>query len=283
MEIDESQKEQVDSMLSEFFPQSDPTIDEPTVEEPVDETKGEESQVDEGAITEEKVVGFEDQEGKESPAEVEQVIEEVKVEKQDDEITLIKKQNEILMQRIEELSGKIMEPVKPVEETKQPDETKFSIVDIIGDDDIDDVLASKELFNAAISRAMRIAEVNAIQKVLVSIPNIVMRQTQQQMMIKQATDEFYRDNPDLEPVKKTVAAVANEIYSTNPQLSVVEIFQKSAEKTREILGLRKQATKLVNEQGRMPELVKRTQGNREKQKVPSMDKMQQELADLLNF
>lgn len=279
METDESQKEQVDSMLSDFFPSSEQPVEEPVAEEPADETKGEESQADEGETTKEETVGIEDQEGKETPAEIPPVAEEVKAA--DDEITTIKKQNEILMQRIEELSGKIMEPAKVAE--AQDSQQKPSVYDIIGDDDIDDVLASKELFNSAISKAMKMAEESAVQKIFTSLPHIVMKQMQQQFTIKQATDEFYRDNPDLEPVKKTVAAVANEIYSTNPQLSVVEIFQKSAEKTREILGLRKQATRLVNEQGRMPELVKRTQGNREKMKIPNVDKMQQELSDLLNF
>lgn len=282
METDESQKEQVDSMLSDFFPSSEQPVEEPVAEEPADETKGEESQVDEGETTKEETVGLEDQEGKETPAEIQPSVEEVQ-SVPDDEITTIKKQNEILLQRIEELSGKIMEPAKVAEPQVQESQTAPSVYDIIGDNDIDDVLASKELFNSAISKAMKMAEESAVQKIFTSLPHIVMKQMQQQFTIKQATDEFYRDNPDLEPVKKTVAAVANEIYSTNPQLSVVEIFQKSAEKTREILGLRKQATKLVNEQGRMPELVKRTQGNREKMKIPNVDKMQQELSDLLNF
>jgi hypothetical protein len=281
METDESQKEQVDSMLSDFFPSSEQPVEEPVAEEPADETKGEESQADEGETTKEEVTDIEDKERKETPAEITPVAEEVQVA--DDEITTIKKQNEILMQRIEELSGKIMEPAKVAEPQVQESQTNPSVYDIIGDNDIDDVLASKELFNSAISKAMKMAEESAVQKIFTSLPHIVMKQMQQQFTIKQATDEFYRDNPDLEPVKKTVAAVANEIYSTNPQLSVVEIFQKSAEKTREILGLRKQATRLVNEQGRMPELVKRTQGNREKMKIPNVDKMQQELSDLLNF
>jgi len=282
METDESQKEQVDSMLSDFFPSSEQPVEEPVAEEPADETKGEESQVDEGETTKEETIGIEDQERKETPAEIQPPVEEVQ-SVPDDEITTIKKQNEILMQRIEELSGKIMEPAKVAEPQVQESQANASVYDIIGDNDIDDVLASKELFNSAISKAMKMAEESAVQKIFTSLPHIVMKQMQQQFTIKQATDEFYRDNPDLEPVKKTVAAVANEIYSTNPQLSVVEIFQKSAEKTREILGLRKQATRLVNEQGRMPELVKRTQGNREKMKIPNVDKMQQELSDLLNF
>ena len=66
-------------------------------------------------------------------------------------------------------------------------------------------------------------------------------------------------------------------------LTIAEIFEKSAEKTREILGLRNKATRLINEQGRNPELVKKTQGSRDKGKEPSMDKFQQELNDLLNF
>lgn len=291
METDELQKAQVADMIADFFPSSpEPTtsdeVVEPIVEETKDEANGEESKDNEGEVKEEEVSTAEDQEG-ESTSSESQPVEEVKTEipkeePKEDEITSIRKQNEMLLQRIEELSGKIMEPAKQPEQQQQ-DQTKSDIIDIVGEDDLDDILASKELFNAAITKAMIVAEERAIQKILVSIPHIVSKHTQQQLMIKQATDEFYRDNPDLEPVKKTVAAVANEIYSTNPQLSVVEIFQKSAEKTREILGLRKQALRTVNEQGRTPELVRRPQGGREKTKVPSIDKMQQELSDLLNF
>lgn len=285
MEIDAEQKEQVDNMLADFFPaEQAETVDVPEetkFEESANEEKGEESKVDETETAEETPIDIEDKERTQTSAE--SVVTEKKVEEPQDEIALIKKQNEMLLQRIEELSGKVMNPEQPKQQEEQSQQAGPVVIDVVGDDDIDDIVSSKELFNAAISKAIMAAEERAVQKILVSIPNIVMKQTQQQAMIKQATDDFYKENPDLEPVKKTVAAVASEIYSTNPQLSITDIFKQSAEKTREILGIRKQAMRVVNEQGRSPELVKKTQGNRVKTKPAGLDKMQQELADLLNF
>lgn len=283
MEIDEKQEEQVNDMLADFFPAApatetiteeettDQPEDQPT-EEPDDGQKGEETEIVAAKETAEETPPVKDLKGEEGTG-----------EKEPSEIDQIRKQNEMLLQRIEELSGKIMSPAPQAEVKEAENLTKEDMLDIIGDEDIDDILASKELFNAAIGKAVRIAEERAMQKVLLSIPQIVMKQTQQQMAIQKATEEFYVENADLVPVKKTVAAVANEIYSTNPQLTIAEIFEKSAEKTREILGLRKQANRLINEQGRTPELVQKTQGKRDRAKAPSMDKLQQELEDLLNF
>jgi len=273
----EETENQVEEMLAPFL--------SPSMGEPENEEKGEEISEDkelESKTETEEISKDEDSKGSEGKKVEEVVDNEVELS----EIDEIKKQNTILMQRIEELSGKIISPTAPIKEKISEvveEEKKPNVYDLIGDNDIDDVLGSKELFNVAIAKAMQVAEERAIQKILVSIPGIVMRQTEQQLAIKQATDEFYIENPDLEPVKKTVAAVANEIYSTNPQLTIAEIFTKSAEKTREILGLRKKANTLINEQGRSPELVQRTTGARGRTKEPSLDKFQQELQDLLNF
>jgi hypothetical protein len=51
-------------------------------------------------------------------------------------------------------------------------------------------------------------------------------------------NDFYKKNPDLAGVKKTVAAVANDVAAENPGFTVEQVFEAVGKKTREVLGMK---------------------------------------------
>jgi hypothetical protein len=62
--------------------------------------------------------------------------------------------------------------------------------------------------------------------------------------LKEASDEFYKNNQDLKPFKKVVATVFEEIASDNPGKSFEILFPIVADEARKRLDLHKQATGL---------------------------------------
>ena len=91
-------------------------------------------------------------------------------------------------------------------------------------------------------------------------------------------DDFYTENADLANVKQTVAAVANDIHSKNPDLGVEEVFKQSAEQTRKLLGLQKQAITAVKRKPSKPAFAK---AGSARKTAPQIDGIQREINDLL--
>jgi len=159
----------------------------------------------------------------------------------------------ILEARIEELTAKILTPAVPAEPEVQVAESAVPAVqaepeklDFLDGTHLDEVLDNPEKFAAVLTnlynRARTDAEQAAVQKVLTSIPQLVANYSTKRANMQAMVDDFYKGNPDLQGVKKTVAAVINEVAAENPRYKVSEVFSKAAVKTRELLGLQAVAT-----------------------------------------
>jgi len=65
----------------------------------------------------------------------------------------------------------------------------------------------------------------------------------------------------LVPVKRTVAAVANELHAQNPDWTIEQVFKEAAPKTREILGMKVKKAKSAEEKvDENPAFVSGTKG-----------------------
>jgi len=293
-EVESFQKEQTDQ-IDDLFADLDGEVeaesggagDDKEEEETAEIEEGGKEQGSEEAETEEIV------EGDQAPDEEGEVVEEKEVEAEVETETgaelSLEEQNKLLIEQIEKLSGGVpaaQVPVKKEEETL-PDvpvvdpgiklESIPEIVqDFIGDIDVDDLVSDKKLLNEVLVKVATASRENTIQTMLRAIPQIVVQQTRSQAVIKTVIDEFYDANEELIPVKKTVGAVANQIYAEEPSLSIDKVLEKAAERTRKMLGLKKTAIQnkeeKVSERKRKPALVKKQGGgNREKGKVDTSD------------
>ena len=212
-----------------------------------------------------------------------------------DEITSLREQNEALLAHVESLSsqviGGVMQPqsvqaAEPKEtqpaQTPAP-QTPVEVMNFLENTSIDDLLEDPTKFNAVLNQvsqqAESRAEKRAVQQVLRSVPELVMGYITRHSAMNRMVDDFYMENSDLANVKQTVAAVANDIHAKNPQLGVEEVFKQSADHTRKLLGLKKQAQTAVRRKPTKPAFAK---AGGARQKAPAVDPIQREINDLLS-
>jgi len=162
-----------------------------------------------------------------------------------------------LLERIEELT--LVQPlgeVAPVEKKEIPAEElprlEITAENFIGEMTVDDLVDNKDKFNAVLSavyaKAVESSNKQVYEKVLLAIPEIVLGHLQRNTVVKGMVDTFYETNTDLAPVKRTVAAVANELHAQNPDWTIEQVFKEAAPKTREILGMKVRKAKSAEEQ-----------------------------------
>jgi len=164
-----------------------------------------------------------------------------------------------LLARIESLTGEklsvdqaVVEPVAPTVPTvpvtpatpapvvpAAPVEPE--VPNFLGNETLDAVLDDPVKFNALLAsvyqKGIEAAKVAATENVLVSLPQLVTSYVTRHVATTKLVENFYENNPDLVNVKKTVAAVANEIAAENPGMDVGKVFEETAAKTRRILNL----------------------------------------------
>ena len=168
--------------------------------------------------------------------------------------------------------------LKAQAETTPPDEGP---VDFLGDDTIDVLIDEEGKFNKVLNSvyqtAVQEAEKKVFEKVLTSIPDIIVGHLNRQTTIQQVVKTFYGSNKDLEPVKRTVAAVANDVHSENPDWEITEVLKEAANRTRQMLGIKKGSSK-PNEDS--PAFAKSGGAKSPKKTVTTL---QNEIDDLINF
>jgi len=76
-----------------------------------------------------------------------------------------------------------------------------------------------------------------------------------------------------------VAAVANDVHAKNPDLGVDDVFKQSAEATRKLLGMKKEATTAVKRKPKKPAFAK---AGGARKPAPKISAVQSEINDLLN-
>jgi len=247
-------------------PEPEPTEPEPA-ETVVDEQPVDDEPVDDGAVDDEPV----------------------------DEITSLREQNEALLAHVESLSsqviGGVMQPqsvqaAEPKEtqpaQTPAP-QTPTEVMNFLENTSIDDLLEDPSKFNAVLNQVSQQstsrAVQGAVQQVLRSVPELVMGYITRHSAMNRMVDDFYKENADLENVKQTVAAVANDVHAKNPGLSVEEVFKQSAERTRKLLGLKKQAKVAAQRKPAKPAFAK---AGGARKTAPAVSPVQQEINDLLS-
>ena len=304
MEIEQGLDELID-MVDDGF--EDITGDDPVEEEPQDESESESAQP-----VEDSESSVEVEEAVEEAPEVEYVEESVDEqpdvddrdsadavddEPVDDGMAALRTQNEALLERIEALSGQViggvMQPQTQAAPQAQQAPAQQQVVNVpttpaamqnfLENTSIDDLLENPEKFNAVLNQvsqqSQQAATQGAVQQVLRSVPELVMGYITRHSAMNRMVDDFYLENADLANVKQTVAAVANDVHSKNPELGVEEVFKQSAEATRKLLGLQKQAKTVAKRKPLKPAFAK---AGGARKVAPQINGIQREINDLLN-
>lgn len=164
--------------------------------------------------------------------------------KEDDEVVRIKQENEDLRRKLAEKETKPVE-TKPIEKPPATD-PPIADEDFIKDIDLDEVIREPSAFNKILNSIYKKAvtfasgEVKKSQaETLQTVPSMVISDIERQKTLKEMTDKFYSTNKDLEPFKKVVGVVFEELASQNPGKPLIEVLEKVGDETRKRLELKK--------------------------------------------
>jgi hypothetical protein len=214
---------------------------EGSVEEPKEEPKDEEQKEE---IVEEKKEESDGLQGEKEEGKEEVVEEPAKDEEEKEEEPKVDDKDVI----IADLQAKLAEAIKPKEEPKKEEEVKeeplqFTDQDFVGEIDLDEVTRDPKEFNKLLNKIYQQAVTDAKKTigegVLKSIPDIVMKNVKVAEDLRKMHDEFYSTNKDLEPFKKVVAVVFEEVASQNQGKSYTDLLKLTAPEVRKRLNLQK--------------------------------------------
>jgi hypothetical protein len=214
-------KEQIDEMLNVGAGTEAPSTEAAATEAAVTETPGTEAPGTEAPGTEAPTT--------EAPIE-------------DEEKKRLMEENERLRKQIEDsLSPKTSAPGTKAPSTEAPIEE----IDFLGEDvDLDELTRDTKVLNALLNKIYSegIKASRAYQEsTLRSIPDIVKNSISVQSTLRKEVESFYSRNKDLEPFKKVVANVYEELAAENPDWTIAKIFESVEEETRKRLELHKKA------------------------------------------
>ena len=258
--------EQIDEMLNIDGVKTEP---EPVVE-PVEEPLVEEPPVEEPSV--------------EPPVEEPPVVEPVVEPPVVDDLETIRKENENLRKRIEEMSAPKPEP-KPAEPEPVP-EPKLEEIDFIGDADVDDITRDpkelNKLLNKVFAQGITTSRTVLGEGVLRSIPDIVKANVATVISLRESSEKFYKDNKDLVPFKKVVSAVFEEFAAENPGKKFSEILDDVGKEARKRLELYREAIKPEPKPDNKPPVLPRVKGQHKGASTkPDISPMQAEI-DAMN-
>lgn len=148
-----------------------------------------------------------------------------------------------LLARLEEETGRRLQLERDLPADDAPATEPVTDPDFLEGMDLDEVLSSSEnlnrlllaVYNRGVSESMRRASDN----VLGSVQELVSRYVRDQLSMSEMVKEFYEQNEDLRPLRRTVAAYAKEISRDNPELKPHEVFSQTATRVRTALKLKK--------------------------------------------
>jgi hypothetical protein len=148
----------------------------------------------------------------------------------------------ILMERLEQLTERTLNMGPPTASSVETPAVVPAVEhNFLEGVDLDEAFSTPENFNKVLqvvyAKALEDARANISAHIMSTLPEIVTQRVTQHVSMQERVSTFYADNPDLAEVKRTVAGVANEIATENPQLTLDAVFAEAASRTRRILHL----------------------------------------------
>lgn len=160
--------------------------------------------------------------------------------------------------------------------------------DFVGELDIEEVARDSKEFNKLLNKIYQKAVTDAHQmtdeSVLRSIPDIVRTNLSLMIGLQKASEEFYKENEDLKPFKKVVAAVFEDLSSKEPGKKYDEVLKNVGDEVRKRLDLQKRVVALDKDKDKgkdnPPRLPHKAGNLKGKESKPNLSPMQDELAKM---
>jgi hypothetical protein len=165
------------------------------------------------------------------------------------------------------------EPVK-VEPPKTPEDQDF-----LGEVDLDELTRDPKEFNKVLNKIYQKAVVDTRSSVVETLPEIVKTNIQIMNELKATSERFYEENKDLQPFKKVVAVVFDELASANPTKNYDELIKEVAPEVRKRLDLKKEVKEPTTKKVDSPKLPQKG-GRVGRSDKPTLEPLQAELEEM---
>lgn len=197
----------------------------------------------------------------------------------EDELTQLRKQNELLLKRLNEVS----QPVAPTVATPENIENNVTEETLFGDWKIDDVMATEENFKSFLSDFAKKIITNTEERLLRQLPGTVAKMTTEQMETREAVTKFYSDNAQLAEVKPFVAKIVSTVAGEHADWDLHQVLAESADRAYKALGLKKQVVEQEKTTGKKPAFASPARGNRGGGDNSGKSKLEKELEELMEL
>lgn len=164
-----------------------------------------------------------------------------------DLINMINEQNKTITELQAKLNGQqqsVSQPQEdqPKQEVVKPIKSVTPITfnedhDFFGDVDPEEVFENKTEANKFLRNFANKVSQLTMQQTMLSVPDIMRHQIEQQINIRNTVDGFFAENPDLKPIRATVAQVCNKVQAEHSDWTIEQVFNEAGKKTREMLKM----------------------------------------------
>lgn len=164
----------------------------------------------------------------------------------EDELTLLRKQNQLLM---EQLNAASQQPVKTEnnEQVEQPAK-EVDASTLFGEWKFDEIIENEDSFKKFLGDFAKKISAHTEERLLEKLPTTVSKLTVEQISARETVTSFYDDNKQLAAVKPFVAKVVTTVASEHPEWDLPKVLEESAERAYKALGLKR----VVEEQEKKP-------------------------------
>lgn len=134
------------------------------------------------------------------------------------------------------------EPDKPpVQAAAAATQQHVAPADLITEDDYNEAFASSDGFKRVMQKVYTAAHNAAVETSLRMLPAVTSPVINQQIELRSKADSFYRNNPDLVPIKGYVKAVAEELEAVHTDWGADKLFDETEKEVRSRIKIPKAA------------------------------------------
>lgn len=262
----------IDEMLDGYMSKEEPTDPEPVEAEnaepeeevtPVEEPEPEKAEPEKESEVQAEADGAKDAE---PDGEVEV-----------SEIDELRKQNELLQQRLNEAYVQRETPPaqqSPVEDKKPDYFEGWKYEDIIDNED-----AFKKFLGEFAEKIRGYTEETLSRK----LPSQVSQISSDQYALQKRVENFYEQHQALDRVRPFVAQITGQVAKENPSWNIDKVLEETAKRSYEALGLNKEVKKDVKQVKKPAFASTKKAGPRGQDPEPQLSDQEKEILDLIEF
>lgn len=161
-------------------------------------------------------------------------------------------------------------------------DAKTKEVNYLEGEDFDEITESPEALNKLlnkVARSVRDEAAAADERMATRMPETLLKFVQYQSTLQREAEEFYNKNSDLQHVKPYVSQIANAIGQEHPEWTVRQVFDETANRARQVLGLQAQAQRSGARKVNTPTPSGKAPAR--KPAKPKLNAMEQDILDII--